>query len=378
MAKIVKNMYVYSFCILGVFFIMVKIAYSNKEAPQNELLNSVPLKPNTARNSKLTHQLLYFEAPPPNCGVGRLGTGAGVTITMSCTNCTPPIDVTVCDAPTDVFRCDIDVPIPCPAPTPTPTPTPCPQTQKPSEPCDPVYPSKKWEWLDCKWQCVAMGDDGGGSSCQWYETPCSVAPDCGDTTLYFCNGSGCCQATSPIIIDVNGNEINLTDAAGGVLFGFANRGSKMQLAWTARGSDDAWLALDRDRNGTIDDGAELFGNLTPQPPPPPGTEKHGFLALAEYDKLATGGNGDGQIDNRDSIFSSLRLWQDTNHNGISEPNELRSLPELKVTILHLDYKESRRRDRHGNQFRYRAKVTRDVHGVQVQHWAWDVFLTRRP
>lgn len=190
-----------------------------------------------------------------------------------------------------------------------------------------------------------------------------------------CGPRGC--DNSPIVIDVSGDGIRLTDAANGVNFDIDGDGTAQRLSWTAAGADDAWVAFDRNGNGIVDNGAELFGNLTPQTVPPPGEERNGFRALAEYDKPANGGNADGNITNADSIFALLRLWQDTNHNGISEHLELKTLAQLGITTLELDYKESKQTDQYGNQFRYRAKV-KDVNGVKLGRWAWDVFLLSAP
>lgn len=73
------------------------------------------------------------------------------------------------------------------------------------------------------------------------------------------------------------------------------------------------------------------------------------------------------------MFESLRLWRDSNHNGISEATELQTLSGLGIATVELNYKTSKRTDEHGNQFRYRAKV-KDLHGESVGRWAWDVFL----
>lgn len=293
-----------------------------------------------------------------------------------------------------------------PTPTPTPTPNECTDNDNDSicaqDDCNDSSFWASFDWdsdghcedVDCNDFDASIypgapletepthGDRNCNGEDDWREVYCSIAAEMAcdaagrdwDASHCVCNFF---SDPSPILIDVQGNGFRLTSSSGGVLFDLNNDGIKEQLSWTTASSDDAWLVLDRNGNGAVDNGSELFGNFTAQPAPPSGEERNGFLALAEFDKAANGGNGDGLITGADAIFVSLRLWLDVNHNGVSEAAELFALPTLNINTLELNYKSSKKTDEFGNQFKYRAKV-KDTESTHVGRWAWDVFLVRSP
>jgi hypothetical protein len=216
----------------------------------------------------------------------------------------------------------------------------------------------------CGTTCQPTGSPpyGQGQCYSWSYTSCSWVP------------TSCQQ--SPIIIDTDGSGFELTSVASGVMFDIDGDGKLSPIAWTRSTSGNAFLALDRNGNGLIDSGKELFGNFTQQPESP---NPNGFLALAESDKPENGGNGDGVIDKKDAIYSKLVLWIDENHDGVSQPKELHSLHSMGVFSLALRYRESRRTDRFGNEFRYKAAVNPVPEDGESRdgRWAYDVFFQTR-
>jgi hypothetical protein len=162
------------------------------------------------------------------------------------------------------------------------------------------------------------------------------------------------QENCPLLIALDEGRLEMTGLAGGVRFDVDRDGTAERNSWPAPGSSWAFVVMDRNHNGRIDHGGELFGNYTKQylderPP-------NGYAALAAYDRPDNGGNGDGVLDDQDAIFPSLLLWSDANHDGVSQPQELIPLAE-RVKEIGLTYRESRSRDRYGNQFRYRGRVS---------------------
>lgn len=241
-----------------------------------------------------------------------------------------------------------------------PPPPSCPDNCNYAEPC-PTEPEEV---------PVSCPITGPTDYCAYPSTGC---PPGEDVSQY---GSCCYQFNSPILLDLGHDGFELSSLDRGVMFSIGSVVRPYLVSWTLPFTNDAWLVLDRNGNGTIDTGAEMFGNHTEQPAPPGREMKNGFRALAQFDQREFGGNRDGQIDERDGVFERLRLWQDFNHNGVSESEELSTLRARGITALALECMDSRHSDSFGNVFRFRSKVTA-AQPSSIGPWAYDVFLKAR-
>ena len=132
----------------------------------------------------------------------------------------------------------------------------------------------------------------------------------------------------PLVLDLDGDGIETLpiNTTTPLMFDLDNSGVKKSVGWIK--ADDGFLVLDRNGNGTIDSGAELFGDATPLSGG--GTALDGFAALARLDS-----NLDGQITSADSAFANLRVWRDTNQDGLSQSGELFTLAALNISAINV-------------------------------------------
>lgn len=210
---------------------------------------------------------------------------------------------------------------------------------------------------------TVQADDCAGVDGLW-ETPSEISPDP--------DGDGEYEPHTPILIDLDRDLFHLTGLGNPVLFDIDADGELELLSWTSAETLDAFLALDRNGNGSIDDGTELFGNVTPLVDG--STAENGYIPLSEFDLPALGGNDNRWIDPGDVIYPELRLWIDHNHNGLSEPDEILGLAEAGVTRIGLHYLMTPFTDQHGNRFRYAGLARLLVDGWSRLTWTTDVFF----
>ena len=156
------------------------------------------------------------------------------------------------------------------------------------------------------------------------------------------------KTQSPIVIDMNGDGVKTVAKGGHVYFDHDGNGFAENTGWVD--SNDALLVLDRNQNGLIDNGGELFGSNTMLASGE--KAKNGFEALAEYDE-----NQDGIINTNDSIWSKLQLWQDKNQNGLVDDDELTFLSDSQITSINVSYQNKNKTDEHGNVHRESGQVT---------------------
>jgi hypothetical protein len=129
---------------------------------------------------------------------------------------------------------------------------------------------------------------------------------------------------TPIVLDLNGDGVRTLSMAAGVQFDIAANGAAAHTGWVSK--TDGLLVMDRNADGAINDGSELFGSSTTLLD---GTRAaDGYAALSELDT-----NHDGVVSSTDAGFAKLQVWVDSNSDGVSTAGELRSLAELGISNI---------------------------------------------
>jgi hypothetical protein len=222
--------------------------------------------------------------------------------------------------------------------------------------------------------CVGCDPDGTYSSycCSGYADNsgmCTTPPSSnGTSTGTGTNTSGTSGSTTPLVLVFDRKPVVYTDAQNH--FELVKPGSGMTTDWPTERTP--WLVLDRNGNGSIDDGRELFGSMTVLPDGR--VAKNGFEALSALDA-----NHDGVFDARDAAFANVRVWADANRDRRSNKAELKSLTELGVVSIRLGHHDDDQRcDDRGNCEIERAPFTwRDDRGTLHDGEVVDVHLASR-
>lgn len=150
----------------------------------------------------------------------------------------------------------------------------------------------------------------------------------GETRTGFCGGY-----YSPLMLFFNDQRPKFTGKSE-----FKLSPVSKKIYWVEKDAPGYFLAIDKNGNGTIDSGEELFGDAR---------ELNGFKALEKYDD-----NKDGVINAKDKVFKKLLLWRDKNGDGIAQKDEIVSLSSLGVTEISLTVSNT------ASSFGQRAKYDR--------------------
>ena len=159
------------------------------------------------------------------------------------------------------------------------------------------------------------------------------------------------RIVDPLALDLNGDGIQTVANSGkisGSLFDHDGDGIRTATGWIDK--NDGLLVYDRNGDGIVNNGSELFGDATRLKNG--GTAAHGFAALADLDD-----NGDGKIDAVDKAFASLRVWRDFNQDGISQSYELFGLTDLNIQSLDTAYQQVAKNFGNGNSLVQSGRYT---------------------
>jgi len=222
-----------------------------------------------------------------------------------------------------------------------------------------IFGGYKWNadsaattWVDPS--TPSTGGSGGGN-------PCMAPTGCDEEEPYY----------DPLIIDLHGDGFHFGLTNIYVTFDYLNNGTGQQTQWVKPNENDAFVVLDSNNNGIVDSGQELFGTY------PISNNKmsefNGFKHLAMYDSAELGGNLDGQIDNNDAIWPYLKLWLDTNADGISTKDETIALQDYQINKLPTTYKDNNRIDHAGNKIPYWQWVI-NSEATNIKYKIVDVFF----